>query len=153
MLRPKNILVPTDFSEYSDKALKQALDIAKDYNSNIYLVHVISGHVIQTVEEYSIDIDIVHQVEDQISAKAQENITKEIEKYSNKYIGMEIVPVIRHGVPYEEILHEAEERNADLIVIASIGRTGIKKYFLGSVAINVLKGAVCPVLLTKEQAS
>jgi universal stress protein A len=151
VLRPKNILVPTDFSEYSDKALKQALDIAKDYHSKVYLLHVISEHAIQTVEEYSIDLEIVKQLEDQLLSKAKENMQKEIDQYSKLATGeIEIIPIIRNGVPYEEILQEAADKKVDLIVIASIGKTGIKKYFLGSVARNVLKGSKCPVLLTKE---
>ena len=56
---------------------------------------------------------------------------------------------VRRGVPYEEILKEAEEKGVDLIVIASLGRTGLAKYLIGSVARNVLKRAKCPVLLTK----
>ena len=56
---------------------------------------------------------------------------------------------MRRGVPYEEILKEAEEKGVDLIVIASLGRTGLAKYLIGSVARNVLKRAKCPVLLTK----
>lgn len=151
MLRPKNILVPTDFSEYSDKALKQALDIAKDYHSKVYLLHVISEHAIQTVEEYSIDLEIVKQLEDQLLSKAKENMQKELGQYSKSAMGeIEIIPIIRNGVPYEEILQEADDKKVDLIVIASLGKTGIKKYFLGSVARNVLKGSKCPVLLTKE---
>ena len=82
MLRPKNILVPTDFSEYSDKALKQALDIAKDYHSQVYLLHVIGEHTIQTVEEYSIDLEIIKQLDDQLLSKAKENMQKELDKYS-----------------------------------------------------------------------
>jgi universal stress protein A len=151
MLRPKNILVPTDFSEYSDKALKQALDIAKDYHSQVYLLHVISEHAIQTVEEYSIDLDIIKQLDDQFLTKAKENIQKEIDKYSKLDKGdIEIIPIIRNGIPYEEILREADDKKVDLIVIASLGKTCIKKYFLGGVAQNVLKGSKCPVLLTKE---
>jgi universal stress protein A len=149
MLRPKKILVPTDFSEYSNKALKQALDIAGDYNAKVYLLHVISEHVIQTIEEYSIGIEVVKQFEDQFLSKARENMQTTLDRY-NKQGGAEIISVIRHGVPYEEILQEAEEKQVDLIVIASLGRTGIKKYFLGSVARNVLKGSKCPVLLTKD---
>ena len=45
MLRPTKILVPTDYSDYSDKALKQALDIAKHYNAKVFLFHVIPKEV------------------------------------------------------------------------------------------------------------
>ena len=62
---------------------------------------------------------------------------------------MEVFTNIRKGVPYDEILKEAKDERIDLIVISSLGKTGIAKYLIGSVARNVLKGAKCPVLLTK----
>lgn len=49
MLKPTKILVPTDFSEYSDKALKQALDIAKEYNAKVYVLHVLDQKLQSTM--------------------------------------------------------------------------------------------------------
>jgi len=56
---------------------------------------------------------------------------------------------VRTGIPYEEILHAAEELEIDLIVIASLGATGLSKYLMGGVARQVLLGAKCSVLLAK----
>ena len=53
------------------------------------------------------------------------------------------------GNTSEVILEEEEKKGIDLIVIASLGKTGLAKYLIGSVARNVLKAAKCPVLLTK----
>ncbi len=148
MLKPTKILVPTDFSEYSNKALSQAIDIAKQYNAKVFLFHVVEEHTIQTVDEYSIGIEVVQELESKILALAKEKMQKQYAKfYEDKSI--EIITNIRVGVSYEEILKEEQDKNIDLIVIASLGRTGISKYLLGSVARNVLKGAKCPVLLTK----
>jgi len=61
----------------------------------------------------------------------------------------EVVADVKKGLCYEAILEEAAQRSIDLIVIASLGQSGIAKYLIGSVARNVLKGAKCPVLLTK----
>jgi len=148
MLKPTKILVPTDFSEYSNKALSQAIDIAKHYNAKVFLIHVVEEHTIQTVDEYSIGIEVVQELEGKILAIAKEKMQKQYEKfYEDKSI--EIITNIRVGISYEEILKEEQDKDIDLIVIASLGRTGISKYLLGSVARNVLKGAKCPVLLTK----
>jgi universal stress protein A len=148
MLKPTKILVPTDFSEYSNKALSQAIDIAKQYNAKVFLIHVVEEHTIQTVDEYSIGIEVVQELEGKILGLAKEKMQKQYAKfYQDKSI--EIITNIRIGVSYEEILKEEQDKNIDLIVIASLGRTGISKYLLGSVARNVLKGAKCPVLLTK----
>jgi len=53
------------------------------------------------------------------------------------------------GAPYDQILKEADEKAVDLIVISSLGTTGIGKYLIGSVARHVLLGAKCSVLLTR----
>jgi len=56
---------------------------------------------------------------------------------------------VKAGVPYEEILNEQRRKKADLIVIASHGRTGILKNLIGSVAERVVRGAACPVLIAR----
>jgi len=61
----------------------------------------------------------------------------------------EIAMDIKTGTPHDEILKEADERRIDLIVIASLGSTGLAKYLMGSVARHVLLGAKCSVLLVK----
>jgi len=149
MLMPTKILVPTDFSEPSDKALEQALDIAKQYNAKVYLLHVIHEEI-----PYQIDVgvvtseDLLQQIRDSQLTEAEERLKNQINKFQQTK-DVEVISSIRQGVAYEKILEEADERGIDLIVIASLGRTGIAKYFIGSVARNVLKGSKCPVLLTK----
>ena len=59
MFSPKNILVPTDFSEASDRALNQALDIAEQFHSRIYLLHVITESLQRCGEDYCLDESII----------------------------------------------------------------------------------------------
>ena len=148
MQQATRILVPTDFSPDSDKALKEALDIAKQTNAKVFLLHVIGKHVQQSVDVYSIDYRVVEEMEGQIRNAAQQKIEQQAAKFS-KNQGVEIVTSIRNGVAYEEILKEQEEKNIDLIVMASLGRTGLAKYLIGNVARIVLKAAQCRVLIAK----
>jgi len=148
MLKPTKILVPSDFSDFSDKALRQGLDIALQYGAKVYLLHVINEEVRQCVDFYCISLETVKEMEDQMVTSAGEQLQKQLEKFPQAR-GVEVIADTRKGVPYEEILREGQERGIDLIVIASLGRTGIGKYLIGSVARNVLKGSTCPVLLTK----
>ena len=136
MLKPTKILIPTDFSEYSNKALRQALDIAKQYKAQVYVVHVIHG------ESYYDDI------EKQMIEGARKKLQEEIDKFPQAK-ELEVFGEVLSGNTSEVILEEEKRKGIDLIVIASLGRTGIAKYLIGSVARNVLKGAKCPVLLTK----
>ena len=148
MLKPTKILVPTDFSPDSDKALKQALDIAKQNNAKVFLLHVIGKHIQQSVDVYSIDYRVVQDMENQIKNSAIEKMEKQLARFPQTQ-EIETASTIRNGVAYEEILKEQEEKNIDLIVLASLGRTGLAKYLLGNVARIVLKEAKCHVLLTK----
>ncbi|MBA4418363.1 MAG: hypothetical protein C0392_10710 [Syntrophus sp. (in: bacteria)] len=148
MLRPSNILVPTDFSEYSDKALKQALDIARQYKARVHVLHVIRVETPHGAGDFSIPEDMVQQISNIALATARRNMQEQLEKFPQAR-EVEVISDIRTGLHYEEILKEAENRSIDLIVIASLGQSGIAKYMIGSVARNVLKGAKCPVLVTK----
>lgn len=148
MFAPKQILVPTDFSVYSDKALKEAIDIAKQYGSAIHLLHV-NSLVQQCAVDYCMTSDMVGDLEKQSAEMAQKRIKEEIEKFPESKT-VTIIPEIKKGTPYEAILRDQKEKNIDLIVIASHGTTGLLQYFMGSVAEKVTKGAKCPVLLLRS---
>ena len=148
MLRPANIMVPTDFSEYSDKALRQALDIGKQYGARVCLLHVIHEWIPLGAVEFPLSCYMEGQFKNEVAAEAEENLKKQVAKFPQaKEVGL--TTCVKYGIPDVAILEEERERGIDLIVIASLGRSGIAKYLIGSVARNVLKGAKCPVLLTK----
>ena len=149
MFAPKTILVPTDFSEFSDLALEEALDIAKQHKSKIYLMHV-NGAVQQCTVDYCLDDDTVKSIGQKSMESAREMMKKEIAKVV-KSDEVEIISDVTIGVPYEEILKEQKTKNIDLIVIASHGRTGLKGHLIGSVAEKVARGAQCPVVLVKRK--
>jgi universal stress protein A len=148
MLKPTKILVPTDFSEFSDRAFRQALDIAKQYNAKVFLLHVIHEDLHQCVMDYCITGEQIEHMKEQMMTGARESLEKQVAKFPRAK-EVEVVTDVKLGVPYQAILKEEEERGIDLIVIASLGRTGIARFIVGSVARNVLKGAKCPVLLEK----
>ena len=148
MFKPKKILVPTDFSEYSSKALQKALDIAKEEGSEILLFHVIHNDFQTCVVDYCFTVDEIESIKSRMFAASKENMQKELDKFPlSKEV--KVSTEVRNGVPYEEILKFQEEKGADLIVIASHGRSAIKTYFMGSVTSRVLKRAKCEVLLVK----
>ena len=148
MFKPKKILVPTDFSEYSDKALQKALDIAKEEGSEILLFHVIHADFQTCVVDYCFTVEEIEMVKRRMFAAATENMQKQLDKLSlSKEVN--VSTEVRNGIPYDEILKYQEEKGADLIVISSHGRSAIKTYLMGSVTSRVLKRAKCEVLLVK----
>jgi universal stress protein A len=152
MLMPKKILVPTDFSEYSDKALKQALDIAAEYGSEVHILHVVDGKLESTMttdfSEMIINLKDIRGFEKSLREMGEVRIREQLEKFPEAK-NITVTYRVVNGIPYQEILREQEMKHSDLIVIASLGQSGIAKYLIGGVARNVLKGAACPVLLTK----
>jgi universal stress protein A len=146
MFAPKNILVPTDFSDFSDKALRKAVDIALQHKSNIYLLHVVDK-VVQCAVDYCIDYSLVEQIEQQSIKFAEEKLQNEAKAIAAQDV--KIIFDVKKGNTYETILQEQKDKAIDLIVIASHGKTGLIHH-LGSVADKVVRGAGCPVLLVKE---
>lgn len=150
MFEPKKILVPTDFSVYADNALKQAIDIAKQYKSEIYLFHVIDDGFQQCSGDYCLDEGTVRKINEESIKNARERLQQEAKKVNDISLNIEIVFDTRRGIPYEEIIKEQEEKGIQLIVIASHGKTGILKNLLGGVVDKVMKRAKCPVLLVRS---
>ncbi|OPY71340.1 MAG: Universal stress protein family protein [Syntrophorhabdus sp. PtaU1.Bin050] len=121
----KTILVPTDFSESSDVALQIAIDLAKQQSARIYLLHV--GRFRQVANE-------------------MEMMQKQLAKFPEaKFV--DIVPEIRKGKVYQEILKMQTERSIDLIVIARHRKTESLYTVLRSVTEKVKKRAQCSVLV------
>jgi nucleotide-binding universal stress UspA family protein len=149
MLVPTKILVPTDFSEYSDKALKQAFDIARQYGAHVYVLHVIHKRLVDTIDDAGLSYpSYIKDIETHMIDRARKKLQEEVDKFPTAKETEVFVDVVI-GNTSEAILEEEKRKGIDLIVIASLGRTGVAKYLVGSVARNVLKWAKCPVLLTK----
>jgi universal stress protein A len=150
MFKPQKILVPTDFSEDSEAAFLTALNIAAKYRSSIYLLHVISSSAHLNMADYCLDANNMNRILNESSVSSNEKLQAIIDK-SQQSGDIKVVPTVRRGHPCEEILKEASERKIDLIVIASHGKTGLQKYFIGSVTERVMKDVNCPVLLIQNQ--
>ncbi len=149
MLKPTRILVPTDFSEYSDRALAQGVDIAKHYNAKLFLLHIIPADIYRNVLELTfLEEGARHAINDRAVGLAHESMKKQLDSLPQAK-EIEVTTHVRWGIPYEEILRAEKEEDIDLVVIATLGTSAIARYFIGNVARNVLKGSRCPVLLTK----
>ena len=148
MLKPTRIMVPTDFSEYSDRALAQGLDIAQQYQAKLFLLHVVHDDIHRGNFDFTFPEEVVQEIKDGAVSWANKRFQKQLEIFSQAK-EVEVTTNVRHGIPYDEILKEGEEKKIDLVVIASLGRSGLAKYLIGGVARHVLQGSKCPVLLTR----
>ena len=148
MFAPKNILVPTDFSEFSTKALKKAVDIAQQYNAKIYLLHVIDEAIHQCAVDYCLSDAVVKALEQESLKASKDKLQKEVDALAEAG-KVNIVFDVKTGVPSEVILGEEREKGIDLVVIASHGKTGLLKHLIGSVTDKVVRGSSCSVMVVR----
>lgn len=148
MFAPKRILVPTDFSDYSDEALKQALELAKQYSAKVYLLHV-AEPIRQCAGDYCLDESKVKAAENTEILQAKEKMQKELKKFP-EFQEIEVITDIREGEPVQEILKEQDEKGVDLIVMPSHGKTGFMKRLMGLISEKVMEEAKSSVLLVRH---
>jgi nucleotide-binding universal stress UspA family protein len=146
MTRIARILVPVDFTDYSNRAVDYAGMLAAEFGARVRVLHVI--------EKFTYSVTDTIQVVDHYSALqaiAQpliEGLRKRLDER-----GVAAEAEIRTGTPYAEILDEAKRFKPDLIVMGTHGRTGLAHALLGSVAERVVRLATCPVLTVRSETS
>jgi nucleotide-binding universal stress UspA family protein len=142
MLSIKKILVPTDYSDAAENALRYAIDLAEKIGAEIELVHAwqLSAYASPSSE---------------LAKGMERDLSKDLEGLARRYSGHHVV-IRRHlrmGPPYAEIIDAAKELGCDLIVMGTTGRTGLEHFLLGSVAERVVRMAECPVLTVRHSSS
>ena len=140
-LNKKCVVIPTDFSEYSFRALEVAKEFVEQ-GADLHFIHVTqpwNEHEIGGSWDQETEEERIHALEKKLQDKLQ----------AGNYQDLQIV--IRIGSTASEIIGYAETVGAELIVMPSHGRTGLKHFALGSVAERVVRRAHCPVLVLREK--
>ena len=143
--RLKRILVPIDFSDCAKKALRYAIPLAKEHEASITLLYVVPPDY--AVGEYGgIAYTTLHE-------EARTTGERELAAFAVDEVRSEVPAdtLVRSGSPAFEIIEAAKALPADVIVISTHGRTGLKHVLLGSVTENVVRHAPCPVLVVRER--
>jgi nucleotide-binding universal stress UspA family protein len=135
----KRILVAMDRSKYSEKAFDQAISMAKICKSTLFVISVIDLY--PEVKE----IVLTHEEKMLIGTRAFLEGVKD--RAAKENIPCETIMHVG-GQPHEFIIQEAKEKNIDLIVMGTHGRTGLQKLLIGSVAERVVGHAPCAVMVT-----
>ena len=148
--RLNRILLPTDFSGCANYALPYAAAIARATSATIICVHVVEP-VVPTVGYSGLAEPMpIADVSEQLEDSAERELPRLAE--CEECAGLDIEEVIVHGDAAAEIVRVASEREVDLIVISSHGRTGLGRIIFGSTAEAVVRHATCPVLVVKPPA-
>lgn len=145
MFKIKNILLPTDFSKISLTAAEYAVELAKEYNAKLHILSIVEKTPpILAIRSLDLSREKILESIDADAKEQMDSCVKKIKKLGN----VEVIPVIRKGIDYEEIIKYSVEKKIDVIVIATHGRTGLLHTLLGSVAEKVIRYSKIPVLVT-----
>ncbi|HKH85528.1 MAG TPA: universal stress protein [Nitrososphaera sp.] len=142
----KRIIVPLDGSDSSFRAAKYAIKIAKMANAEIIFVHAVVNPPYGDVRGAGVMITAYIKEARELAELWYVNAGNMASNEGVKFVAETILDVASAA---DSIVNFAESKKADLIVIGTKGRTGLKRLLLGSVASGVVTHASCPVLVTR----
>lgn len=134
----KTIISAVDFSDCSINALEHAVSIAKHSGSNLLMLWVNNPYTTKTILSSDMSDDLVEEVEHQF--------TKLINKYGPELPDSKIDYIIREGKVYKEVVNQARESEAWLIVAGTHGSSGFEELWMGSNANRIVTAAPCPII-------
>jgi nucleotide-binding universal stress UspA family protein len=147
MLTVKKIVVPTDFSEPAREGFRRACQVAAHFKAALVVVHVNPPVPIIPAGHGAVPFN-VQGYKAEVEKASRENLEAFVAEAQCESVA--VTPLIREGEVAEEIVLAAEEQEADLIVTATHGYSGWKKFILGSVTEKVVRIAPMPVLTIRE---
>ena len=141
----KKIIVPIDFSEHSEFALKAAAQLAKKYNAELLALHMLEMSDIMLTasegEQYQKAVFFFKLAEQKFETFLAKPYLQDIK----------VVPIVKHFKVFSEVNDVAKDEEADLIVMGSHGVSGLKEFFVGSNTERVVRNAEIPVLVVKHE--
>jgi nucleotide-binding universal stress UspA family protein len=147
MIDLHRILVPTDFSKFSQTALTYGAAFAEKFGANMYLLHVVQNLALVIPDIIPVEPSLIPSV-DQMSAAVHVAFDRLIQE--NRLQTGKVHREIREGTPFYEIICFAREADIDLIVMGTHGHSGLAHVLLGSVTEKVVRKAPCPVLTVRH---
>jgi len=139
----EKLLAATDGSEYSENAVREAINLAKICSGKLYVVSAV-----KTNPEYE---SLVPQIVEKEEGTIGEHLKSIKDRASKDGVDCDIISH-RSEEPYQDIVDEAEKNQADMIIMGTHGRTGLKRLMMGSVTAKVIGHAPCNVLVVPLNA-
>lgn len=142
----KRICVPTDFSDNAAHALIYGTTLAQTFKAELHLLHVVQDIDAFVTEPTGLAGWSSVEILQDMTKAAADQIAEDASKLP---ADLEVVKVVRSGVPFHEINRYADKEEIDLVIMGTHGRTGLKHFFVGSVAERVVRSCPCPVLTVR----
>jgi nucleotide-binding universal stress UspA family protein len=145
----RRILVPLDFSPPSDRALAYARALSEEFGAPLYLLHVIEDRLMTGPWPAEVYLGELPKLREDLVKEAERRMLTSLESLAAE--GIQATGEVLIGGPSHVIIEQANNVNADLIVMGTHGRTGITHLLIGSVAERVIRHAPCPVFVIRER--
>ena len=149
------ILAPTDLSRYSGFAMEWAAYLAQCLQAELVLLHVLTdeeGRIIEEVVGEGAVVQVPKGIRHEVVADRQKKLRMQYEMVVPRGLqaSLKVEEMVRIGVPFLEVVKVAKDKDVDLIVMGTHGRTGLAHVLIGSVAEKVVHHAHCGVLTVKH---
>jgi nucleotide-binding universal stress UspA family protein len=147
----KKILVPLDGSPLAECVIPHIEAIAKPCGSQVELISVVEPVDIPTRGQIAVSDDDLKKINNEAKKETHKYLDSISERLNRS--GIKASPVILMGKPADSLIEYATNNNVDLLIMATHGRSGLTKFFWGSIAEKVLRSICVPVLLVKAGES
>ena len=148
MFNVDNIIVPTDFSDYSDLAFKRALDLAEACNAKIFLTHVVADAPdIFALDRF--DKEGQKKIMKDLEKQCQDSFEEQIDKLPQAKKA-DIETKVLRGIPSKEILRFQKKITADMLVVATHGQSAFEEFLFGNTASKLIRYSTCSVLVVRK---
>jgi nucleotide-binding universal stress UspA family protein len=136
----RRLLIATDGSEYTKKAVDYGIELANDTGAKLHAIYVIDTRAYDSIP-LSAPMEYAYSLLRQEGDKAIKYVADRAEA-----AGLEVEGIIAKGHPADEIIKYAEKNSIDLIVMGTLGKSGLDRFLLGSVADKVIRNSKIPVI-------
>jgi nucleotide-binding universal stress UspA family protein len=141
----RNIVIATDGSENTLKAVEFGIKFAKFSRATVYALHVVDTSSLS--QNWTVGWETIYEILQNEGRRATSKV-----KEHGETSGVDVKEVLLEGHPSSEIIDFAENNDIDLIVMGTLGKTGLDRFLLGSVAEKVVRNSKVPVLVVRNEA-
>ncbi len=146
----KNILVATDFSQDSRAALDEAVLMAEKFKAKVYVLHAVDK--IQAYgPDYFPSMEEIESVKSRLLSEARKKLEREVKRVNGKR-GVAIIPDLRYGRAYDEILHEESEKNIDLLVMGTHAKNTLWQKLSRHLSDKLARQSICDTLIVRHSS-
>jgi nucleotide-binding universal stress UspA family protein len=143
----KKIFIATDGSDQNRRAIEYGIELAKIAGGKIFV-----GYVVDTAAFASIPMDAGWEMMYELMETEANEAVQKVEVLA-KQVGIDVETVLLEGHPSNEIIEFSQKNGIDVIVMGTLGKSGLDRFLLGSVAEKVTRNSTVPVLVVKGVSS